>query len=490
MPALAAEVFMLGFEGTEPDAPIRDFIKRGVSSVILFGRNAPDGAAAARLTRQLRDAAGRPLLISVDQEGGSVLRFRRGATLWPSAMALGRLPPDDVRALGRACGQELRAMGVTMNLAPVADVNTRTNPGIGTRSFSEDPATAGPALAAWIEGLQAAGVAATVKHFPGLGAAAVDTHLARTVIASPRADLDARDLPPFRHAFAAGALAAMTSHSHYTALDPAHPATTSSAILTDLLRHELAYDGVLVTDDMRMGALTAHAATPQACVEALAAGADSLLICRNAPVQEAALHAVIDATHRGALPRARLAEAAARVRRLRAWVGERTGPVEPLPELTARHARLVDAALDRAIHVLRDRDRLLPLTWRGPDVEVLFPDLALHTPVEEQVTGEADYLRDLCARLGGARLTRYAPDAAPVRPATARRVLFTAEAHLHAGQTALIRACAASGQTVLVPLRTPHDADLAPAIGTALTAFGYLPNALAALSRRLFGGVK
>src|SRR5205823_2382628 len=146
----------------------------------------------------------------------------------------------------------------------------------------------------------------------------------------------------------------------------------------------------------------------------------------------------------------------------------------------------VDAALDRAIHVLRDRDQLLPLAWRGGDVEVLFPDLALHTPVEEQVTGEAAYLRDLCDRLGGARLTRYASGAPGLRPSTARRVLFTAEAHLHAAQAELIAACAARGQTVLVPLRTPHDADLAPGIGTALTAFGYLPNALAALSRRLF----
>lgn len=490
LPALAAEVFHFGFEGTEPDEPIRAFLARGVSSVILFGRNAPDGQAALRLTRQLTDAAGRPLLISVDQEGGSVLRFRRGATLWPSAMALGRLPPDDVRALGRACGQELRAMGITMNLAPVADINSRVNPGIGTRSFAEDPAVAGPALAAWIEGLQAAGVAATVKHFPGLGAAAVDTHLARTVIARPAAELEAIDLPPFRAAFAAGVRAAMTSHSHYAALDPERPATVSPAVLTGLLRERLGFDGVLVTDDMRMGGVLAHADTPRACVEALLAGADSLLICRNATVQQASLDAVVAAVEAGELPRARLAEAARRVRALRSWVGERTAPAGTLGELTARHARLVDVALDRAVHVLRDRDALLPLTWRGPEIEVLFPELELHTPVEERVTGEAEWLAELCQRLGGATLRRFAPDRAAVRPRTAKRLLFTAEAHLHAAQAELVRACAATGDTVLIPLRTAHEADLAPSIGTVLTAFGYLPNALAALSRRLFGAVK
>ena len=493
---LAARVFMLGFEGEEPDAPIRDFLARGVRAVILFGRNAADGEAVVRLTRQLGDAAGRPLVIAADQEGGSVLRFRHGATLWPSAMGLGRLPVDEVQRLGRACGDELRAMGVNMNLAPVADLNTPDNPGIGTRSFGADAASASAAVAAWTVGLQQAGVAATVKHFPGLGGARADTHLETTVIASPRAEL-ARDLAPFHAAFAAGARAAMTSHAHYAALDPDRPATVSRAVLTDLLRGELGFGGVMVTDDLRMGAITAHGDPPEACVQALEAGADLLLICRDASVQAASLAAVVRAVEQRRLPRARLEEAAARVEALVEWTAAQPPPARALGRLVARHAPLVDGACDRIVHVLRDRDRLLPLTWHGSDVLLLFPRLEQHTPVEERVSGEDALLDSWCARLGGATLVRYDPDTVdPERGElheqlwrSPRRVLFTAEGHLRPAQRKLIEAAAQSPRTVLAALRTPHDADVAPAIGTAVCAYGYLPNALAALGRTLFGVV-
>jgi beta-N-acetylhexosaminidase len=154
---LASSIFMFGFEGTEPDAPIREFLANGLGAVILFGRNATDGDAAAALTARLRDAAGRPFLIATDQEGGSVLRIRRGGTLWPSAMGMGRLENDVIYDLGRACGLELRAAGITMDLAPVADVNTTMNPGIGTRAFSTDSAMSARAVATWTTGLQSAG---------------------------------------------------------------------------------------------------------------------------------------------------------------------------------------------------------------------------------------------------------------------------------------------------------------------------------------------
>jgi beta-N-acetylhexosaminidase len=493
--ALLGEVFMFGFEGKSPDEPIRELLTRHhVGSVILFGRNLDDAQHLGRLTRELCEIAGRPLLIAADQEGGPVLRVRRGATLIPSAMAMGRVP-ERIREIAGICGREMRAMGLNFNLAPVLDIGEPGNPGIGIRAFCGDEKGVAGAGRSYVAGLQAAGVIACVKHFPGKGAATLDAHHDLPRIEKSASDMAMRELVPFREAFAAGALAAMTSHCVYPAYEEL-PATISPRVLTDLLRRELGFRGVMVTDDLRMGAIVKGRDPARAALEAFKAGADQILICRDAQVQRRAVALLADAVRSGEVPARRLEESVKRVRHLRAWIETRRPSRAGIATLAEKHARRIDRILDDTVQVVRDAGRLVPLPWRAPGLGLMFPDMDILTPVEERVTGEAPILAGWSDRLGGAPVFRYdpkaqdpgAPDVQAFLSENARVVFFSANAHLHPAQARLLERVAASArELVLVALRNPYDHALVGRRVTVVASHGFLPNALAALGRRLFG---
>jgi beta-N-acetylhexosaminidase len=290
------QLLVAGFEGVSAPADLLGMIGRGeVGGVILFARNVESPGQLRRLVASLHAAAPAelPLLVSIDQEGGRVQRLRAPWTEWPPMRTLGdRDRPDETRALGTALGRELADLGIDLDFAPVVDVDTNpANPVIGDRSFARTPEAVGRHATALIRGLQAEGVAACAKHFPGHGDTAVDSHLDLPRVEHSLERLREVELPPFEAAVAAGVASVMSAHVIVSTLDNERPATLSPSVLA-LLRDEIGYDGVVFTDDLDMGAITQHFEPGEAARLALEAGCDGLLACRRPDVRDAALAAL------------------------------------------------------------------------------------------------------------------------------------------------------------------------------------------------------
>jgi beta-N-acetylhexosaminidase len=303
-------------------ACVRDLRAGGM---IVMGRNvqqqardAPpmDVPAVRAMLDELQGLAVVPLLIATDQEGGRVARLRAPFTAFPPARVVGQTgDPDLARQAARAVGDELRQAGINWNFAPVADVNSNpANPVIGDRAFGETPEAVSPMVAAQVQGYREVGIAASAKHFPGHGDTALDSHLDLPTLPFDLAAMNGRELVPFRAAIGAGVDAIMTAHILFPAVDPSGlPATMSRAILTDLLRGTLGFNGVIVTDCLEMKAVSDRWGTARAAVLAAIAGADLLLVCHTPERQQATLDALREAIRSGELPVERVNEAVSRV---------------------------------------------------------------------------------------------------------------------------------------------------------------------------------
>ncbi|MCS5714779.1 hypothetical protein NVV95_09475 [Herbiconiux sp. CPCC 205716] len=330
-----------GFEGTTLPDWVERMLGEGLAGVCLFGENIVSPTQLTALTAAIR-AANPAALIAIDEEGGDVTRlfYDRGAP-WPGNAVLGRLDDvDATRAVGVAVGRALADAGVNLDFAPDADVNSNPlNPVIGVRSFGADPALAARHTVAWTEGLQAAGVAACLKHFPGHGDTAQDSHLALPTLNASAPVLRSRELVPFAAGVTAGARTVMTSHIVLTQLDPGTPATFSRPILEGVLRGELGFGGVIVSDALDMAGASGTIGIPAAAVAALAAGCDLLCIGtkNTGPQLDGIVDAVQAAIDGGHLPASRVVEAAERNRALAEWASE------PPTDVAA-----VDAARDGA----------------------------------------------------------------------------------------------------------------------------------------------
>ncbi|MGW9632326.1 glycoside hydrolase family 3 protein [Agromyces sp. NPDC055520] len=308
-----------GFEGPHAPRWVLELLGEGLGGVCIFGSNIESPEQLRALNAALREA--NPLaVIAIDEEGGDVTRlfYDRGAP-FPGNAVLGRIDDVELTArVARAVGEALAATGCTVTFAPDVDVNANPdNPVIGVRSFGADPELVARHSAAWTAALQETGVAASAKHFPGHGDTATDSHLALPVVDVPLATLRERELVPFRAAIAAGSRTIMTSHILIPELDSENPATLSPQILS-LLRGELGFDGVIVTDALDMKGASGVHGIPEAAVRALAAGCDLLCIgTDNSADEMAAVVAAVEAAIAGGrLPAARVREAAARVRAL------------------------------------------------------------------------------------------------------------------------------------------------------------------------------
>ncbi len=331
-----AGLFAVGFHGTAPSPEVLELIRRGVHGVVLFGRNVESAEQVAELVAALKRAAGRPLLVSIDQEGGRVARLRapQGFTELPPMRALGRTGDAALaEEVGALLGRELRAVGVDLDYAPVVDVDTNpANPVIGDRSLSRDPRQVARLGVALARGLQGAGVAACAKHFPGHGDTAQDSHRDLPRLPHDLARLRAVELVPFRALAAAGVASVMTAHVVFEALDPVRPATLSPPVL-ELLRSECGHQGCVVSDDLEMRAVADHFALEEAVPAALRAGVDALLVCHRAEVQHRAIDLLRAAVEGGGEWTARLATARRRVEGLLRWAG-------PPPDPRAARLRL------------------------------------------------------------------------------------------------------------------------------------------------------
>jgi beta-N-acetylhexosaminidase len=324
-----AGLFCVGFHGTAPSPEVLGLIRRGVHGVVLFGRNVEDAEQVAALVAALKRAAGRPLLVAIDQEGGRVARLRapQGFTELPPMRALGEAGDASLaREVGALLGRELRAVGIDQDYAPVVDVDTNpANPVIGDRSLSRDPVRVARLGAALAEGLQSAGVAACAKHFPGHGDTSQDSHRDLPRLPHAPARLEEVELLPFRALARAGVASMMTAHVVFEAIDRERPATLAPAVMR-LLRERVGFDGCCVSDDLEMRAIAEHFPLEEAAPGALAAGVDALLVCHHADVQHRAIDLARRAVEDGRVGRERLGEAKARVARLLAFAGPAPDP--------------------------------------------------------------------------------------------------------------------------------------------------------------------
>ncbi len=465
-------LFMFGVYGLRPSrATVSLFKSTGATGVLLLARNIDTPAQTRAFVAELEQRLGRPLLVAVDHEGGWVLRFKSGMTAFPGNAALGRArDPKLAYAVGRQMARELAPLGIRMNLAPVLDVATADyNPGIGIRSFGDDPALASRLGAAFIRGLQEHGLSACAKHYPGKGAATVDAHVDLPTIRLPRAAFERVHLAPFRAAVSAGVDAVMTSHVRFPAYDSA-PATFSSKIVRGLLRGKMGYDGLVVSDDLCMGAITRRWPVAEATLKCLEAGHDVLMIAHDAQ----GMRDAVELLRVGGADESAVAAADARISRLlaRRHPDRRAG--------SAEGARLSREIARRAVRVARAGSLSLPLPLDADTLVVIpdFPQVRERFTFEGGPRGPEAFIR---RRARGARVLR-APietdDLGGLERAAraARRIVFLCfEARRFPGQAAALKslARAAADKTAAVLIRSSWDLALCPPAMTVVDAAGY-----------------
>ncbi|GAB4442778.1 MAG: glycoside hydrolase family 3 protein [Chloroflexi bacterium OHK40] len=496
---------LLSFAGTEaPNEVLARIATQRPAGVTLF-RHANAVAPAqvralnAALQRAAR-AAGLPaLLICADQEGGQ-LQAVAGLTPFPGNLALGAVGDADLaRRVGIALGRELAAVGVNVNYAPVCDVNVNpANPVIGARAFGEEPALVARLAAALVDGLQAAGVAATAKHFPGHGDTAADSHHALPTLPHDQTRMDAVELAPFRAAISAGVRLVMSAHLAVPALtgDPGLPATLAAPILRDLLRGRLGFEGVVVSDSLAMAAVTGGASLPETALRAALAGVD-LLLLQHSPAEESAVYERLLAAARiGMLDPTELAASAARVARL-----QHRAATQSQPDLEvigcANHRALAAEVARRAITLVHDQQGLLPLRLPADArVAVVVPQPADLTPADTSSYEQADLAGAVRRFHSGARGFSVPADPTPSDIAQLRvalagyelAIVATINAWQQPGQAALVQALLTDGvPTVVAALRLPYDLGCFPEARTFVAAYSLLPPSLDALAAALWG---
>ncbi|HJL05512.1 MAG TPA: beta-N-acetylhexosaminidase [Polyangiaceae bacterium LLY-WYZ-15_(1-7)] len=349
---LAGQTLVAGYPaGPAPKALRAALAADALAGAILFKRNVGTPAETAAALATLREGAPGPTpLLCVDQEGGRVARLGPPVLALPPMRRLGeRDDPALTRRLGAELGRQLAAIGFTMDFAPVLDVDTNpANPVIGDRSFGRSPERVIRHGGAFAEGLLTGGVLPCGKHFPGHGDTDLDSHLALPTLRHDAARLEAVELAPFR-ALAARLPALMTAHVVYEALDPAVPATLSRAVVTGLLREQLGYDGVVISDDLEMKAVAEGWGVVEGAVAAIEAGCDLLLVCSDLDACFQAREALARRADRDVAFRARLEEAAGRVRALRAKAPSRAVAPDALEAtLASDEARALETLLEEA----------------------------------------------------------------------------------------------------------------------------------------------
>ena len=377
------QMFIVGFKGDgvtgqaltvneQARTLIEDYHAGGV---IYFDRNVESPDQVAKLSNDLQKLALSserkiPLFITVDQEGGKVARFKEGFTAFPGNMVLGATRNKDLAyQTGKQMGEELRAVGVNLNMAPVLDVNNNPeNPVIGVRSFSEDPQLTGELGAEMIRGFHDSGIFTIAKHFPGHGDTAVDSHVGLPEISHSMKRLNKVELVPFKRSILAGTDMVMSTHITFPAIEPEPgvPATLSEKVLTGLLRKQLKYDGIIITDDMEMGAIAENFGTREAAVRAIKAGADIVLVCHSLEKQTQSFEAVKKAVEQGEIDEERINESVRRILQLKAkdsFLKQPYVDVEKAAELANRAdaEKVARQTAEQGVTLVKDPEQVIPM---------------------------------------------------------------------------------------------------------------------------------
>lgn len=511
------ERLMLAFHGTTVPAWLRERLAAApVAGFTLFrAPNVRSPAQVRRLTAGLQAAAreGRgaggaqapngealPLLIATDQEGGQLLALGDGFTPFAGPMALGATGDSDLaERVGRAVGLELRAVGVNVNYAPGLDLATQpANPAIGIRSLGDEPAAVARLAAAVLRGLHSAGVAATGKHFPGLGSVTVDTHHELGVVDRSRDDLDANELVPFRAAIAAGLRLMMSGHFAVPALTGSTtlPSTLSRQLMHDLLRDALGFAGVSITDALDMHAIPQGAAQGVAVVTALEAGVDLLLSTPDRRAQRRIETALRRGAETGVLDAPATQVSVDRIHGLRRWLGTFDDPPLSVVGSTA-HQALARELAARSLTLVRNDAGLLPLRLgTGARIGAVMPAPRDLTPADTSSYVTPSLAAALRAHHDAVDevVTSHPPTAADIAALRDRArdwdviVAGTISATPGSPQAELVEALRSTGRPlVTVALRTPWDLAAYPGVAAHVATYSILPESMHALAAALFG---
>lgn len=507
------QLIVCGFNGLEPDEHVRTLIEQyHVGNIIYFRRNVHDVKQICELSYQLQQMSWKqsplPLIIAIDQEGGMVARIDNDeVTLIPGNMAIGA-----TRDAGLAyeaaliSGKELRQMGINVNFAPSVDINNNPlNPVIGVRSYGEQVELVSELGAVTISGYQEAGVAATAKHFPGHGDTAVDTHHGLASVPHDRERLMEMELAPFIRAIKDGVDAIMTAHVIFPAFEPnGIPATLSRKVLHDLLREELKYDGVIVTDCLEMHAISKVYGVAEGAVRAIEAGADLILVSHTLSEQVAAIEAMLAAVKSGRISEAQIDASVHRVIALK-----QKRHMEELSQITDDFAEefgtperkaLVREISQRSITVVKDEGQL-PLDVQEPTL-VIWPEVRQRTEVDEPIVQAFTLGPALSGSLKAVKEVRIStyPTEEEIQSTLQLAenykqiivVTYNAVSVLHPGQVAIVSQLAEKNDVKLVvaSTRNPYDLNQFPDIKTYICCYENRPLTMEALAKVLTGEIQ
>ncbi|ETT29533.1 beta-N-acetylhexosaminidase [Paenibacillus sp. FSL H7-0942] len=518
------QLLMCGFHSQHADEQITRLIRDyHVGGVIYFRRNVESVDQLTRLSAELQEMAAEagalPLMISVDQEGGMVARIdQEGMTQVPGNMALGATGNAEYTLeCAQILGRELKNIGIDMNLAPVVDVNNNPlNPVIGVRSYGEHAESVAAHGVAAITGYQSQGIAATAKHFPGHGDTAVDSHLGMVTVPHDRNRLEQMELLPFRKAIEAGVDAIMTAHVMFPSIEPEPiPATLSHKVLTGLLREEMGFEGIIITDCLEMHAISKPYGVAEAAIRAVEAGADLILVSHTLQDQVAALEAIVEAVRTGRISEEVIHQA---VERIMTWKKKRCGQqndhlvspkasetveatdVEPVDctKPTEPNELTLFKIASSSITIVHN-DGLLPL---DPEkgVYVIWPEVVQRTEVDEPWS-HTESLGMALSQLRG-RVREHKITTQPTYDETDRILAdvsdseqvivctYTSAGHLPKGQQFLVEKLSENHSLIVIALRNPYDLLEISRPGSYVCTYENTPAVVRVLSHVLTGGLQ
>jgi len=481
------QMIMVGFDGKKVSRELKKLIEiNKVGGVILFERNIESSRQLRELAGSIQELSGNiPLFIAVDQEGGIINRIDFAQT-FPGNMALAATG-DKLLAykMGQAIGFELKSYGINMNLAPVLDINNNPyNPVIGLRSFGDDPALVGEMGAYVIKGFQEY-ISAVAKHFPGHGDTSVDSHFALPIISHSIERLNEVELRPFKEAIKAGVDGIMTAHIVYPTFEKEGiPATLSRRILTGLLRKDMDFDGLIITDDMEMAAITDNYGIEQAAVKSIAAGADIIMVCGYYDNQVKAFKAIKEAVDNEIISPHRIDESVERILRVKYRILNRKNEAgEMAPEEIKRIAEEIS---EKSITVLKNSD-VIPLDNSIQDIFLILPHKGRY--IEDEMRKRVQKLNVYYYSLNPEKSQK---DQIIKETRSAGLIIIaTYNAYTNPEQESLVKEIMALNKpVVIIPLGLPYDISLFKDSTCILTSYGYTRPSAQALIKVLFGEIE
>jgi len=494
-----AQMFMVTLHGAQMTEVGAAFLRDWQpGAVVLFTSNIGTPQAMTRLTnayqQTITDAGGVPLLISVDQEGGVVQRLTDGFTILPSPLLVTATGDAEVaQQVGQMVGEELAAVGINMNLAPVADLETnRENPIIFRRSPGSDPRLSGEAVANFALGLQNRNVLATLKHFPGHGETTVDSHAELPIVSLDRERLESVEIEAFREGIDAGVAAVMVAHIWYPALEPEEnlPASLSRNIITGILRDELGFQGIVLTDAMDMGAIDTQYGYANAAIRAIKAGVD---IVSPGPgigleTQTQMIQAVIDAVRSGEIPESRIDESVQRILDTKARFGILDW--QPLDENTAserinltQHEQIIENLFRSSVTIAYDTHNFIPLT---ADRRIAIIFLATRAQIQQECAQYNPNIR--WVGVGDEPSDEQIGWAVEAANWSDTAVVFTQNAIYNERQQALVNALPQE-KTIAVAIFSPYDWQTYPNVAGYVATYSPMRPAVPAACAVLFGAI-